>query len=206
MRLPTAISSTDFIFFTLEYLSIKTLGITTTYTEQELVRALKERDNQAFAFLYDNYAGALYSIIKQIITDNNELAGDVLQEVFINIWRKIDTYDQGKGRLFTWMLNVARNASIDTLRSKSYQNSQKNQELPDNVYKGAANQTTQMNVDNIGLKKVLEKLKPEHRVLVELAYFKGFTHEEIAEMMTIPLGTVKTRIRNALIQLREYLQ
>ena len=167
--------------------------------------ALKERNNQAFGFLYDNYAGALYSIIRQIITGNDELAGDVLQEVFINIWRKIETYDQTKGRLFTWMLNIARNASIDTLRSKSYQNSQKNQELPDNVYK-MANQTTQLNVDNIGLKKVLEKLKPEHRVLVELAYFKGFTHEEIAEMMAIPLGTVKTRIRNALLQLREYLK
>ena len=168
--------------------------------------ALKERNNQAFAFLYDNYAGALYSIIKQIITDNNELASDVLQEVFINIWRKIESYDQTKGRLFTWMLNIARNASIDMLRSKGYQNSQKNQELPDNVYKGIVSQTTQQNVDNIGLKKVLEKLKPEHRVLVELAYFKGFTHEEIAGIMSIPLGTVKTRIRNALLQLREYLK
>ena len=167
---------------------------------------MKDRDNQAFGFLYDNYAGALYSIIKQIITDNPELASDVLQEVFINIWRKIETYDQTKGRLFTWMLNIARNASIDTLRSKSYQNAQKNQELPDNVYKSVASQTTQMNVDNIGLKKVLEKLKPEHRILVELAYFKGFTHEEIAEIMSIPLGTVKTRIRNALLQLREYLK
>jgi RNA polymerase sigma factor (sigma-70 family) len=182
------------------------MGMSTTYTEQELVAALKARDNQAFAFLYDHYSGALYSIIRQIITDNSELAGDVLQEVFINIWRKIESYDQSKGRLFTWMLNIARNASIDTLRSKSYQNARKNQELPDNVYKGASNQTTQQNIDNIGLKKVLEKLKPEHRVLVELAYFKGFTHEEIAEMMTVPLGTVKTRIRNALLQLREYLK
>lgn len=182
------------------------MGTSITYTEQELVVALKERNNHAFGFLYDNYAGALYSIIRQIITGNDELAGDVLQEVFINIWRKIESYDQTKGRLFTWMLNIARNASIDTLRSKSYQNSQKNQELPDNVYKSVANQTTQLNVDNIGLKKVLEKLKPEHRVLVELAYFKGFTHEEIAEMMAIPLGTVKTRIRNALLQLREYLK
>jgi len=170
------------------------------------VLALKRRDNQAFSTLYDNYAGALYSIIKQIITDNAELAGDVLQEVFINIYRKIDTYDQTKGKLFTWMLNIARNASIDALRSKSYQNSQKNQSLPDNVYKVTANQSIQLNIDNIGLKKVLEKLRPEHRVLVELAYFKGFTHEEIAEMMSMPLGTVKTRIRNALLQLREYLQ
>ena len=182
------------------------MGIPITYTEQELVRSLKERNHQAFGFLYDNYAGALYSIIKQIITDNSELANDVLQEVFINIWRKIETYDQSKGRLFTWMLNIARNASIDMLRSKSYQNTQKNQELPDNVYKGAVSQTTLPDVDNIGLKKMLEKLRPEHRVLVELAYLKGFTHEEIAEMMSIPLGTVKTRIRNALLQLREYLK
>jgi RNA polymerase sigma factor (sigma-70 family) len=170
------------------------------------VVALKERNNQAYSYLYDNYAGALFSIIKQIITDNPELAADVLQVVFINIWRKIETYDQSKGRLFTWMLNVARNASIDTLRSKSYQNSQKNQELPDDVYRGTENQSTRMNVDHIGMRKVLGKLKPEHRVLVELAYFKGFTHEEIAEMQNIPLGTVKTRIRNALLQLREYLQ
>jgi RNA polymerase sigma factor (sigma-70 family) len=182
------------------------MGIPTTYTEQELVLALKERNDQAFGFLYDNYAGALYSIIKQIITDNPEIASDVLQEVFINIWRKMDTYDQTKGRLFTWMLNIARNAAIDTLRSKSYQNSQKNQELPENVYKAVTDQITTQNVDNIGLKKVLEKLKPEHRVLVELSYLKGFTHEEIAEMMSIPLGTVKTRIRNALLQLREYLK
>ena len=205
MRRPTATLYTDRFFYFSASIYIS-LGTSITYTEQELVVALKERNDQAFGFLYDNYAGALYSIIRQIITNNDELAGDVLQEVFINIWRKIETYDQTKGRLFTWMLNIARNASIDTLRSKSYQNSQKNQELPDNVYKGVANQTTQLNVDNIGLKKVLEKLKPEHRVLVELAYFKGFTHEEIAEMMGIPLGTVKTRIRNALLQLREYLK
>ncbi|MDP4149497.1 MAG: sigma-70 family RNA polymerase sigma factor [Bacteroidota bacterium] len=182
------------------------MGAPITYNEQELVVALKERNNQAYTYLYDNYAGALFSIIRQIITDNPELAADVLQEAFINIWRRIETYDQTKGRLFTWMLNVARNASIDTLRSKSYQNSQKNQDLPDNVYKGTDSQSTRMNVDHIGLRKVLEKLKPEHRVLVELSYFKGFTHEEIAEMQDIPLGTVKTRIRNALLQLREYLQ
>src|ERR1700722_11390039 len=206
MRLPTATLYTDQFLFYFSASITLSLGTSITYTEQELVVALKERNDQAFGFLYDNYAGALYSIIRQIITSNDELAGDVLQEVFINIWRKIESYDQTKGRLFTWMLNIARNASIDTLRSKSYQNSQKNQELPDNVYKGVANQTTQLNVDNIGLKKVLEKLKPEHRVLVELAYFKGFTHEEIAEMMAIPLGTVKTRIRNALLQLREYLK
>jgi RNA polymerase sigma factor (sigma-70 family) len=179
------------------------LNVNTTYTEQELVTALKERQNAAYSYLYDNYSGALFTIVRQIV-QNTELASDVLQEVFVNIWRKIETYDPVKGRLFTWMLNIARNASIDTLRSKGYQNSQKNQELADNV--SMSGQMTQTNIDSIGIKKILVKLKPEHRVLIELAYFKGYTHEEIAEIEDIPLGTVKTRIRNALIQLKEYLQ
>jgi len=179
------------------------LNINTTYTEQELVTALKERQSAAYSYLYDHYSGALFTIVRQIV-QNTELASDVLQEVFVNIWRKIETYDPVKGRLFTWMLNIARNASIDTLRSKSYQNSQKNQELADNVSMGG--QASQINIDSIGIKKILVKLKPEHRVLIELAYFKGYTHEEIAEIEDIPLGTVKTRIRNALIQLKEYLQ
>ena len=181
------------------------MGTTPTYTEQELVMMLKGRDNQSFSYLYTNYSSALYTVILQIVPDE-ELASDVLQEVFINVWRKIDSYDQSKGRLFTWMLNIARNAAIDFLRSKAYQNSKKNQELPDTFHTNIASQITQMNVDNIGLKKTLEKLKVESRVLIDLAYFKGYTHEEIAEIEKIPLGTVKTRIRTALIQLREHLK
>jgi len=181
------------------------LGITLTYTEQELVSLLQNRDNKAFAYLYDNYAAALYSIILQIVNDA-ELANDVLQEVFVNIWRRIEQYDAGKGRLFTWMMNIARNASIDTLRSRSYQNSRKNQSIQENVDTIQVTDVIQPGVDTIGLRKVLEKLKDEQRILIELAYFKGYTHEEIAELEKIPLGTVKTRIRNALIQLRGLLK
>ena len=179
------------------------MGLSGTYTEQELISALKAGDDQAFSYLYDHYSGSLYSIIHQIVK-MPELASDVLQEVFVNIWRKIESYDPIKGRLFTWMLNISRNAAIDMLRSKSYQNSQKNQEITDTVY--GKNQVTQTNIDRIGLTKFLEKLRPEQRVLIELAYFKGYTHDEIAQIEDIPLGTVKTRIRNALLQLREYLK
>ena len=166
---------------------------------------MKDRDNAAFAYLYDKYSGALFNIIMQIVNDS-ELASDVLQEVFVNIWRKMEMYDAGKGRLFTWMLNIARNASIDTLRSKNYQNSRKNQSIGENVDVLRPGYSTQIGIDTIGLRKVLEKLKDDQRRLVELAYFKGYTHEEIAELEQIPLGTVKTRIRNALIQLRAYLK
>jgi len=181
------------------------LSNTVTYNEQELVLSLKAKDQQSFSYLYDNYSGALYSIVLQVVADK-ELASDVLQEVFVNIWRKIESYDPDKGRLFTWMLNVARNLAIDMVRSKGYQNSRKNQSLPEGDYFDKAGSATQQSVDNIGLKKIVDKLKEEHRVLIDLAYFKGYTHEEIAKIESLPLGTVKTRIRNALIQLRDYIK
>ncbi len=179
------------------------MGSSGTYSEQELITALKAREDQAFSYLYDHYSGSLFSIILQIVK-SQEIANDVLQEVFVNIWRKMESYDPSRGRLFTWMLNISRNASIDMLRSKSYLNSQKNQEINDNVYR--SDQVTQPDIDSIGLTKFLGKLKPEQRVLIELAYMKGYTHEEIAQIEDIPLGTVKTRIRNALLQLRVYLK
>lgn len=182
-----------------------TLNAIPTYSEQELVSLLRNRDDKAFGYLYDHYSGALFSIILQILNDS-ELASDVLQDVFVNIWRKIESYDSTKGRLFTWMLNIARNASIDTIRSKNYQNDRKNQAMD---YPGDGAQVTlitQVNVDNIGFRKLLNLLRDDQRSLIELAYFKGYTHEEIAEMENIPLGTVKTRIRSALIQLRGFLK
>ena len=177
----------------------------TTYLESELVSLLKGRDPAAFNYLYDHYSSALYGVILPIVNEN-EIANDILQEVFLSIWKKIDTYDASKGRLFTWMLNIARNASIDVLRSKSFQNSRKNQPLAETVNWGNSYQVFQPDPETIGLHKLLEKLKEEHRVLIELAYFKGYTHEEIAEIEGLPLGTVKTRIRNALIQLRNQMK
>lgn len=175
----------------------------TTYSEQELVALLQKHSEPAFNYLYDNYSGALYSIINQMVNDV-ETANDVLQEVFVNIWKKIGLYDASKGRLYTWMLNIARNASIDKLRSRAYQESKKNKPLPENT--DLVNAGTGPQVDDVGLKKVLASLKEEYRTLIHLSYFQGFTHEEIAKMMDIPLGTVKTRIRSALIQLRTLLK
>ena len=179
------------------------MSLNTTYSEQELVALLQQRNEKAFGYLYDNYSGALYGIITSIVTDK-EVANDVLQNVFVNIWRKIDSYDSVKGRIFTWMLNIARNAAIDEVRSKGYKDSQKNQSLSDNV--DLAGVSTAPVIDDVGLKKVLTKLKGELRVLVDMSYFQGYTHEEISKALNIPLGTVKTRIRTALIQLRTMIQ
>jgi len=172
-----------------------------TYEEGELVTLLKSKDDQAFSYLYDNYAGALYGVVKQIVADG-ELCNDVVQEVFVSIWRKIDSYDAGKGRLFTWMLNIARNASIDKVRSRNYQQAQKQLPIDDNEL---THPVVRMGIDDFGLKKVLSKLKDEHRMLVDLSYYQGYTHEQIAKALNIPLGTVKTRLRAALVQLRTML-
>lgn len=178
------------------------MNVKTTYQEGELVDLLKGKDDQAFSYLYDNYAGALYGVVKQIVTDA-ETGNDVLQEVFVNIWRKIDSYDPSKGRLFTWMLNIARNAAIDKTRSKNYQQSMRQQPLEDHEL---SHPVVRPGYDDYGLKKVMLKLKDEQRLLVDLSYYQGFTHEQIAKALNIPLGTVKTRLRTALTQLRTMLQ
>lgn len=173
------------------------------YSEQELVTLLKQRQRNAFEYLYDNYSAALYSVVLSIIADS-ELSQDVLQEVFVKVWRQIEQYDAAKARLFTWMVNIARNASIDTLRSKGFRQNKENRELTGAVYEYAGNAA--MKVENIGLRKIIQQLKPDLKVLIELSYFQGFTQDEISKMLDIPLGTVKTRMRSALIQLREMIQ
>jgi RNA polymerase sigma-70 factor (ECF subfamily) len=177
------------------------LSVKTTYEEQELVALLKTKDNQAFSYLYDNYAGALCGIIRQIVPDG-ELVNDVLQEVIVSIWRKIDSYDPQKGRLFTWMLNIARNAAIDKTRSKNYQVGLRQQPIDEQDY---LHPVVKPGIDDFGLKKVISKLKDEQRLLIDLSYYQGFTHEQIAKALNIPLGTVKTRLRSALTQLRTLL-
>ena len=174
------------------------------YSEQELVALLKEQNNDAFNYLYDHYSGALFTIINQIVPDK-DTASDVLQEVFVNVWRKIGTYDETKGRLFTWMLNIARNAAIDKVRSKGYRDNQRTQPIAEGENAGMALSSNPV-VNDVGLKKVLTTLNEEYRKLIDLSYFQGFTHEEIAKMLGIPLGTVKTRIRTAISQLRTMIR
>lgn len=176
----------------------------TTYNEEQLVALLKKQNNDAFTYLYDHYSGALFTIINQIVPDK-DIASDVLQEVFVNIWRKINMYDAAKGRLFTWMLNISRNAAIDKVRSKGYRDNQKHLPIGDTENSGIT-MSSNPTVADVGLKKILTKLNEESRKLIDLSYFQGFTHEEIAKMLGIPLGTVKTRIRTAIIQLRTMMQ
>lgn len=172
-------------------------------TEDDLVRALKGRETTAIKALYDMYSGALLGVISRIVLQP-EVAEDLLQETFIKIWNSAESYDSSKGRLFTWMINIARNLSIDKLRSKDFRNSSKNQDIENNVDFIDAQKKVSFNADTLGLRDMVTALKPEFNHVLDMVYFKGYTHVEAAEELNLPLGTVKTRIRMAIMELRKH--
>lgn len=174
-------------------------------SESVLLEKLIQRDEQAFHWLYDQYSPALYGVILRIVRDE-DLAQDLVQDVFVKIWKNLDSYDSKKGRLFTWMLNVARNTAIDALRAGKTQPSSANaiRTDEDTVHiVDRQHNTEQPNPDHIGIKDVVSQLRPERRQLIDLVYFGGYTHEEAADELNLPLGTVKTRIRAALQELKQ---
>lgn len=180
------------------------LSRTNRYSEEEFVALLATGDKNAFSVIYDSFSAALYGIITKIITDE-EAAMDVLQDAFVKIWNKRGSYDSSKGRIFTWMLNIARNTAIDSTRSKMFKYESKIQNIDNSVKQVNRNAKLTVNYDTIGLREVVEKLKPEYKMVIDLLYFSGYTQEEISKEFNIPLGTVKTRTRSALMQLRELM-
>ncbi len=172
------------------------------HKEKVLVDHLLSKDAKRFEMLFDHFSLSLYGIINQIVR-HDEQAEDILQEVFLKIWNSSALYDSKKSRLFTWVLNIARNTSIDYLRSKQAKHDKKNQSLDffnSNLHEPAIEI---INHEHIGLKKLVNQLKDDHKEIIDLAFFEGYTHSEIAEKLHIPLGTVKTRCRNAILVLRK---
>lgn len=149
------------------------------------------------------YSSSLYGVISRIITDT-ATAEDLLQETFLKIWNSFSGYDAGKGRLFTWMVNIARNLAIDKIRSKDFKNQNKNQDLENNVTFIDERKNTVYNPELLGVKELVETLKPEQKAIIELVYFKGYTHVEAADELGVPLGTIKTRLRMAIMLLRRH--
>ncbi|HNP31754.1 MAG TPA: sigma-70 family RNA polymerase sigma factor [Flavobacterium sp.] len=174
-------------------------------TQEELLPLLLRKEERAFTLLYDMYSKSLFSVITNLIKDHEE-AEDVLQEVFVKIWKNIETYNQSKGRLYTWMLNITRNAAIDKLRSKGYNNSQKNLSSDNFVHLLDDSNKLTNRIDSIGLREFVNKLKPKCIQLIDLLFFKGFTQQEASEELSIPLGTVKTQNRMCMNDLRNFLK
>lgn len=172
-------------------------------SEISFVNRLKNREERAFAELYDKYHTALYGILFKIVNDIEE-AENLLQDSFVKIWKSIESYDAEKGRLFTWMLNIARNTALNHLRSV------KNIELVEIQNSETSVYSTWISVspeepEEFFIKEQIARMDFALRQVIDMIYYWGYTQQETAEKLNLPLGTVKTRTRTALNYLRDKL-
>ncbi len=172
--------------------------------EQEIVSLLQLQDSKGLVLLYEHYSSALYHIVIRIVR-REEVAQEVLQDVFVKIWSQSKSYDVGKGRLFTWMSRIAKNAAIDKTRSKNFKSTNKTDSI-ENFVGDNISFSNSINVKDSGLRKVVGQLDGKYHEIIDYLYFKDFTQSETSEALGIPLGTVKSRSRLALKALRKLLQ
>lgn len=163
---------------------------------------LKSGAEWAIAYLYDNYAEALYGVAYRICPPE-ENAQDILQDAFVKIWKNIRKYDPSKGRLFTWMVNIVRNTAIDRLRKEKKSINVEIQNDGADVY-SINNLFDKQKPEHIGVLDLLYALEDGVKETAALLYVKGFTQQEVADELNLPLGTVKTRARIALRELRKH--
>ena len=154
--------------------------------------------------LYDAFSPAIYGVVLRMV-GKEELAQEVLQDTFVKIWKSATSYDRSKGRPFTWMVNIARNTAIDKLRSAEVKQGEMIRPMEDHVYRLGSDDPHQA-MEGADVRNVVGGLKEEHRDLIDLAYYKGYSQQEIADRIGLPLGTVKSRTRSALQELRTLLK
>lgn len=167
--------------------------------QEHIIRLLKVQDPVAIAHIYDTYAAAVYGTVLRIVS-NKELAQQVMQDTFLKVWRYGAQYDESKGQVFTWVLNIARNTAIDATRTPYFRNSKKTVNL-DSLAHTAGSES--IHLDSIGMNEVVQKMEEKYKVLIDLVYMKGYTHQEASEATGTPVGTVKTRVRSAILELRK---
>ena len=172
---------------------------------EKLVEQFKKKDVKAFETLYEMYNKSVQGVVYNIVRDQ-ESAEEITQDVFIKAWNNADSYSAKKGRFFTWIINIARNAAIDKTRSKNFKNNSKNLDAQIFVDILETHDSLDSKTDTIGIKNFVNKLKDKCIKVIELLYFKGFTQKEVSENLDIPLGTIKTRNRNCINELRLMLK
>jgi RNA polymerase sigma-70 factor (ECF subfamily) len=173
---------------------------TFTYSEEELIVHLKRQDSTAITQLYVMYSASLYGVILRIVK-HEMMAEEIMQDCFIKIWRSFPLYDSTKGRLFTWLITIARHLAIDKIRSQAYRQHLITQNL-DSVSAYAQN-AYYFKPECIGVKELTCILPIEQKQVIDLFYFEGYSQSQVAKALAIPLGTVKTRLRRALQLLRK---
>jgi RNA polymerase sigma-70 factor (ECF subfamily) len=175
--------------------------------DDRLVNALRERDQRALETLYDRYGDYVYSVCLRMVGDV-QLAEDLTQEVFLRLWRRPELYDVSRGRFVTWLLSVARNRGIDEQRSRGRRfrheapPSLSSEEALASAGAEEGADAAVLSDERVAIERALSTLPQEQRLAIQLAYFGGYTQQEIAQGLHQPLGTVKTRIRLGLQKLR----
>ena len=170
-----------------------------TLLEKHIVELLQERNEKAISLLYENYGDTLYGVAHKVVR-NDELAQDVLQESFVKIWKKSDSYDPSKAKLFTWLFRITRNTAIDKLRSVSTKSDKEIQIDVSDVYNLGVNSIRPEFMD---VSENLEKIEEKYQIVLEALFFKGMTQQEASDELNIPLGTVKSRLKIGLRELRK---
>jgi len=178
--------------------------------DEELMQRLAYRDLVAFRALYDRYGNLVYSAALRVVRDA-QIAEDMVQEIFLRIWRKPESYVAQRGRFVTWLTSVTRNRSVDEVRSRGRRfrhetasPEEQERELPASEQDDPA-LTAELSDQRRLILAALKQIPAEQREIIELAYFGGLTQQEIAERLSQPLGTVKTRIRLGMQKLRAAL-
>jgi RNA polymerase sigma-70 factor (ECF subfamily) len=170
-------------------------------SEDQLVESLKNMDRGAMTSLYRMYSDSLYRVISTIVLIE-EVAQDLLQETFIKIWKSFNQYDSRKGRLYTWMARMARNISIDYLRSVNHRNYTISEDLSEHTE--YIDHTRQFSYDPelIGVRDMTRVLNTDQKNALDLVYFKGYTHVQAAEELDITVGILRSRLQSSISELR----
>ena len=171
-------------------------------SEDKLVEGLKNMDGSAMSALYRMYSDSLYRVISTIVVIE-EVAQDLLQETFIKIWKSFKQYDPGKGRLYTWMARLARNISIDYLRSVNHRNYTVSENLIESTQQIDKKFQVSYNPELIGVKDMTNILNEDQRTTLDLIYFKGYTHMQAAEELNVTVGIIRSRLQSSIAELRK---
>lgn len=175
----------------------------TRLSEDQLVEGLKNMDGGAMSALYQMYSDSLYRVISTIVVIE-EVAQDLLQETFIKIWKSFKQYDPGKGRLYTWMARLARNLSIDYLRSVNYRNFTVSDDLSQSTQQIDQAFQVSYNPELIGVRDMTLILNEDQKSALDLIYFKGYTHVQAAEELQITVGILRSRLKSSIVELRAF--
>lgn len=180
------------------------MSATPPVADEEIVSLLQANDTHAMSLVLDKFGDALFGVIIRMV-GVRETAEDLLQDVMVKVWHKRRQYDQTKGRLFTWLINITRNTTIDFLRLKKNQQQRETVSLDSPVYSSTEEPSEEMTVRDVGLQRAVEQLEDQYKLMIELLYLRGYSQREAAELTGIPLGTIKSRSLRAIQQLRQLL-